>query len=105
MPLWKIDAEKSTDSWLELADAQDSEDSCERWTAVAKWDACVHLHRYGNGENEPDYIHFCGTQDIERWIARLQELLVVARQYHIDHGNAEWGWLERPESVPPQDGE
>lgn len=91
-PLWKIDEGKSTDTWLELADGLDPDEEGERWSAVAKWDGCVHVHRYGNGYSEPDYIHFCGVRDIKRWIARLEELLVVAKQYHDDHGNAEWGW-------------
>ena len=108
MPLWKIDEAKSKDHWLELADTLDPNEVGEMWTAIAKWDGCVHLNRYGNGDGEPDYIHFCGPEDIHRWIARLEELLAVARAYHTDHSNGEW-WDDKPseraEPQPPERGE
>lgn len=95
MSLWKIDDEKSGDHWLELSDA---DVSSETWRAIAKWDACCHLYREPTDNPDPDeklYIHLCGVRDIENWIARLQELLVVAKAYHQEHGNEEWwGRLE-----------
>lgn len=98
--LWKINESRSSETWLELADALDPNDTGETWSAIAKWDSCVHLYRHVNGDAEPDYIHFCGPQEIRRWIARLEELLTVAKQYHRDHGNAECGWFDDETTQP-----
>lgn len=79
---WVIDREKTHDHWLEVNDG-------EGWySAVVKWDGCIHLNRYYNfpwgkdpihpeADNE-DYIHIC---DLDEFIARLQALKVMAETH------------------------
>ena len=84
---WKVNQEKTEDSWLEVEDP-------EGWyKAVVKWDGCVHLNRFFNlpftqGGNDSDYLHVC---DLNDFIDRLTELRDLARQ-HFEKTGDEWPW-------------
>lgn len=76
---WIINNKKTKDHWLEVEDP-------EGWySAVVKWDGCVHYCRIHNtppitneANQHLDYIHFC---DLDEEIKRLQKLLEIAKQF------------------------
>ena len=80
---WKVIPEKTQDHWLEIEDP-------EGWySAIARFDGCVHFYHYGNIplSSSPDrkdsaccddYIHIC---DIDEMIERLQSLKKVAQEH------------------------
>lgn len=73
--MWEIDKEKTKDHWLELKDPEGW------WSAIVKWDGCIHLNRYYNEpwggtsatekEINTDYIHIC---DLDGFIKIMEEL-------------------------------
>jgi len=87
--MWEIDSEKTKDHWLELKDP-------EGWySAVVKWDGCIHFNRYYNepmdseyhkttDQANVDYIHIC---DVDDMIARLKALKETALEYFGEY----WG--------------
>jgi len=86
--MWEIDSEKTKDHWLELKDP-------EGWySAVVKWDGCIHLYRYFNSpmgseyhkethDENIDYIHIC---DVDDMIARL----VALKEKALGHFGDGW---------------
>jgi len=82
--MWKVIKEKTEDHWLEIEDP-------EGWySAVVKWDGCIHFYRHHNepipntDESDIDYIHICGVND---FIKRLQAL----KEEAIKHFGKDWG--------------
>lgn len=85
---WKVVPEKTEDHWLEVVDP-------DGWySAVVKWDGCVHFRRYHNIplQDRPsgkehmeleDYLHMC---DIDEEIERLQKLKEAA----LKHFGEDW---------------
>ena len=78
---WEVVKDKTKPYWLELADPEGW------WTAVVKWDGCIHLNHYYNTpfsdtdrkkEDGEDYTHIC---DLDDYIERLQELKAHALEH------------------------
>lgn len=88
--LWKIDAAKTQDHWLEVVDPEGW------WKASVKWDGCIHFTRYFNipyedGQDRTkdeqateDYIHIC---DLDDYIRRLQALRFMADKHFKKDAN------------------
>ena len=85
---WEIIPEKTDRLWLEVKEP-------DGWyTAICKWDGCVHFYRYHNvpypqPEDDKmaldDYIHYCS---LDEEIERLTKLRDKAREFFEDE---EWG--------------
>lgn len=67
MKYWNVHAEENHGIDLLSPDA--------KWSAVVKWDGCVHL-RTDSG----DYVYIC---ELDELIERLQELKAIA-EHHFD---------------------
>jgi hypothetical protein len=86
---WQVVEEESRPHWLEVKDP-------EGWyEAIVKWDGCIELSRFFNlplprrADDEAqmeDHIHIC---DLDGFIARLQALKNVAREY-FDAQGRDW---------------
>ena len=80
MEYWKVIKDKSKDYWLEV------EDPDGWYSAIVKWDGCVHYNKVANEPlpitgNHPqlvDYIHYC---DLDDEIERLKSLRDIAEKY------------------------
>jgi hypothetical protein len=71
---WQIQPEDSKSHYF-LAKSLDVENT---YQAYVKWDGCVQLTRYFNGnQNDEDSIHIC---DLDDFISRLQEIRDLAVQ-------------------------
>ena len=77
LPYWNVVKEKTQDHWLELRDP-------EGWfSAVVKWDGCIHLYSYANislndrkdgyEDTCDDYMHICDLDDFEKCLKELRE--------------------------------
>ncbi len=92
MKYWKITAgAKHPDVCLDLHSPNPG-----LFSAVVKWDGCVHLNKYWNGatkedddEDNTDYIHIC---DIDDMIERLQEIKAIAAEYKKEHPAFDGAW-------------
>jgi hypothetical protein len=102
---WQIVADKTTDYFLKMNEDDGSyevlPDGSHKpiytTSAVAKWDGCVHLYRYYNGQSfdhdcpgDADYMHIC---DLDMFIQSLIDLKRTATQFYADKGGAEY-WPE-----------
>jgi hypothetical protein len=83
---WKVNKDKTKDHWLEVEDPEGW------WSAVVKWDGCIHLNRYYNiPKNEPeridsdvDYLHIC---DLDEFIKDMQDLREKAKEHFGEDWN------------------
>jgi hypothetical protein len=86
---------KSEDHWLEVKDP-------DGWySAVVKWDGCIHYMTYSNepmsqDEENQDYLHIC---DIQGEIDRLYSLLQVARKHYKNHYYYETAFAKEPTAI------
>jgi hypothetical protein len=57
-----------------------------------KWDGCSHLN-FGDGEDNPGYLHMCGGRDFKNLGAILREVFLIASR-EVPQFDAEIGDLD-----------